>query len=115
LDAELSKQVQDTIATETAADGFRIARRDCSRGQHARQGGFRRDEAIRLYRRDIARFVMRAGRVEVVLDSRRIGRLSGCLMHGSLGCIHEEVGKISRRSGALPEYRDEHPRLRSAA
>jgi hypothetical protein len=115
LDAELSKQVQDTIAAEPAADGFRITRVDCSQGHHLCQVGFRRDQPIRLYRRDVARFEVSTRGVEVVLETRRIGRLSGCVTYGSRENFRESVEKTVRVSGASSSLDADRPRMRSAA
>jgi hypothetical protein len=114
VDAELSKQVQDTLAAEPNADGFHIIRVVCCDSRRVRRGGSDREKLIRLYRKQAARFLMRAGQIEVSLRSNRIDRLSGYVIC-DLSQTNPEPAEGIRRSWAFASTADKPHRLRRAA
>jgi hypothetical protein len=83
LNSELGRQVQDAIAREPAEHGFRISRSMSFRGHRLSHGGFHDDSSIRLYRKGLARYEVRGGRVEVAMPSSKIGQLRARLVADS--------------------------------
>jgi hypothetical protein len=115
LDAELSKQVQDITASEPAADGFRVLRVDCSMGDNVRHGRAERDQPIRLYRKQAARFQLRAGHVEVTVGTAQVSRLSGCVIYDSAGGASDSTSKRVPRTGTAANLPDARAQMRPAA
>ncbi len=73
LNPELSRKVQDMLATEPREDGFRVGRTFYFRGTRLHHGGFDRCTSIRLYRRRVASYEMRDGQVEVSVRTQELG------------------------------------------
>jgi hypothetical protein len=114
VDAELSKQVQDTIAAGPKTDGFRVIRIVRAAGQRVQQGGLERERPIRLYRKHAVRFLMRAGQIEVSVRSNRIGRLGGYVIYDPSQLMSELAADI-QRSAEPAKIAGAHHRLRRAA
>lgn len=81
LNGELSRQVQDLLATEPSEDGFEIARTVFLRGRRLKYGDFRSEPSVRLFRKDRADFELRDGRVEVTIPSGGVGMMKSRLVH----------------------------------
>ena len=73
LNGELSRQVQDLLATEPMEDGFQIGRTVYLRGKRLRFGNFRSEPSIRLFRkqRGTIRAARRARRSQHPFGERR--------------------------------------------
>ncbi len=80
LHGELSRQVQDLLASEPTLEGYQIGRTACFRGKWLRFDPFQSGPSIRLYRKQAASYEMRGGRVEVCIPSGNIGRLKSQLV-----------------------------------
>jgi hypothetical protein len=93
LNAELGKQVQDIVASEPAFDAFRIPRL-ATADAHSRIFHARRDAPVRLYRKAAVRFGMLNGSVEVIADSKSIGRIPSCLRYEVRADIDEQTSHI---------------------
>jgi hypothetical protein len=81
LNAELSRQIQDLLATEPPQDGFLISRTVYFHGRRLLQSRFQNEPSIRLYRKRIGRHELRDGRVEVCIDSNQIGSMKSRIVY----------------------------------
>jgi hypothetical protein len=102
LTPELSKQVQDVVATEPEIDAYRIPRRACVNGHFLKHTG-PSGAPIRLYRKDAVRFELRNGHVEVNGSSLRVGRLPSCLTYDDSPVVDEAVPNILRFPARSPQ------------
>jgi (heptosyl)LPS beta-1,4-glucosyltransferase len=116
LNGELSRQVQDLLATEPPEDGFRIAQTVYFRGKRLRFGAFENEPSIRLYRKQAARYEVCSGRIEVSIPSQRVGDVKSRLMYESCSTISQCLTEIKRAATiAAQEARQQgrHARRRS--
>lgn len=98
LNGELSRQIQDLLASETRLDGFEIARTVYLHGKRLRFGDFRSEPAIRLFRKQAAKFELRDGRVEVRIPSGRVGSVKSRLVYEACPSIEHCVRDMMRIS-----------------
>jgi hypothetical protein len=81
LNAELSRQVQDLLASDPTQDGFRISRTVYFHGRRLLHSRFQNEPSIRLFRKRVGRYELRDGRVEVCIDSNQIGSMRSRLVY----------------------------------
>jgi hypothetical protein len=98
LNGELSRQVQDLLATEPTQDGFQIGRTVYLRGKRLRFGDFRNEATIRLFRKKKATFELRDGRVEVDIPSGNVGMMKSRLVYESCPSIERCIREMIRAS-----------------
>lgn len=96
LNGELSRQIQDLLASEPKHDGFEISRTVYLRGKRLRFGDFRSEPAIRLFRKQAAKFELRDGRVEVSILSGRVGTVKSRLVYEACPSIERCVRDMMR-------------------
>jgi hypothetical protein len=114
LNGELSRQVQDLLATEPKEDGFKIGRTVYLRGKRLRFGTFRSEPSIRLFRKERAQFELRDGRVEVSIPSGSVGSLKSRLVYEACPSIErcvQEMVRVATRD-AHHAYRNGQPASR---
>lgn len=98
LNGELSRQIQDLLASEPKLDGFEIGRTVYLHGKRLRFGDFRSEPAIRLFRKRAAKFVLRDGRVEVQIPSGRVGSMKSRLVYEACPSVERCVRDMMRIS-----------------
>lgn len=98
LNSELGRQVQDTLATEPAQDGFRVGRHVRFHGRRLKYGGFDSDFSIRLYRKDAARYEVRNGQVEAIVPSGKVGRMKARLVYEAGSSVDTSLNALARRA-----------------
>jgi hypothetical protein len=116
LNAELSRQVQDLLATEPEQDGFFIGRTIYFRGRRLRHGSFQEDFSIRLYRTQAGRFQLREGRLEVCVPSQRVGRVKSRLIHEACPSIEKclrEMMRVANRAAEVAQQNGRHASRRA--
>jgi len=96
LNGELSRQIQDLLASEPQPDGFEIARTVYLRGRRLRFGDFRSAPAIRLFRKRAAKFELRDGRVEVGIPSGKVGTVKSRLVYEACPSVERCVRDMMR-------------------
>lgn len=96
LNGELSRQVQDLLASDPQHDGFEISRTVYLRGKRLRFGDFRSEPAIRLFRKHSAKFELREGRVEVCIPSGKVGTMKSRLVYEACPSIERCVRDMMR-------------------
>ncbi len=111
LNGELSRQVQDLLATEPTQDGFQIARTVYLRGRRLRYGDFRSEPSIRLFRQREAKFELCDGRVEVGIPSGKIGTMKSRLVYEACPSIERCIQEMTRAATrAAYDVRQDGPR-----
>jgi hypothetical protein len=116
LNPELARQVQDVIATEPAEECFRVARTFYFRGHRLKYGGYHRDWSNRLYRKDAARYEMRDGRVEAIVDSQNVGCFKPRLFCESCASVDQrlsEMVRLATRAAEDAQREGRRPRRRA--
>jgi hypothetical protein len=103
LNGELSRQIQDLLASEPKQDGFEISRTVYLHGKRLRFGNFRSEPAIRLFRKSASRFELRDGRVEVGIPSERIGTVKSRLVYEACPSIERCVRDMMRAATRAAE------------
>ncbi len=96
LNGELSRQVQDLLATEPTEDGFQIARTVYLHGKQLRFGDFRSEPTIHLFRKQQARFELCDGRVEVCIPSGKVGSMKSRLIYEACPSIERCIRDMLR-------------------
>jgi glycosyltransferase involved in cell wall biosynthesis len=110
LNGELSRQIQDLLASEPKKDGFEISRTVYLQGQRLRYGHFRVEPAVRLFRKCAAKFELRRGRVEVCIPSGQIGAVKSRLVYEACPKIGRCVGDMIRVATRAAEDAVHHGR-----
>src|SRR5215210_6067455 len=80
ITAELAQEIRDVLA-EPRHDGFWVYRRNHFMGHPICHGPWRNDRCLRLFRRDLGRYVGPTDHAEVELSSGTVGRLRRRLTH----------------------------------
>lgn len=96
LNGELSRQIQDLLASEPKHEGFEISRTVYLHGRRLRFGDFRSEPAIRLFRKRSAKFELRDGRVEVGIPSGKVGTVKSRLVYEACPSIERCVRDMMR-------------------
>jgi Lipopolysaccharide kinase (Kdo/WaaP) family/Glycosyl transferase family 2 len=111
LNGELSRQVQDLLATEPTQDGFQIARTVYLRGRRLRYGDFRREPSIRLFRKQQTQFELCDGRVEACIPTGKIGMIKSRLVYEACPSIERCIEEMMRAATrAAHDVRHDGPR-----
>ena len=99
LNGELSRQVQDVLASEPIEDGFRVERTVYLRGKRLRHGSFQNGPSIRLYRKSAGRFELLDGRAEVCVPSGNVGHVKSRLVYEACPTIESCIHGMLRMAG----------------
>ncbi|MBP87192.1 MAG: glycosyl transferase family 2 [Planctomycetaceae bacterium] len=92
----LAAEIEDMLAGEPSHDGYWVNRDNYFLGHPARFGGFRNDNVIRLFRRDLGRYKGETDHCEVAITTNRIGFLKGTLQHFSYWSYDQYMRKFHR-------------------
>jgi FkbM family methyltransferase len=95
ITAELSQEIRDAIC-EPKNDGYWVYRLNHFMGHPICHGPWRNDRCLRLFRRDIGRYVGPTDHAEVKLSSGTVGRLNERLVHYTCTSYTQYLPKISR-------------------
>jgi hypothetical protein len=99
LNPDLGRQVQDILAMEPREAGFMISRSVYFRGRRLNYGDFQRDTSMRLYRKELARYRIHEGQVQVHLTSDvRIGSLRAKLYYEACTTIEQHLEELIARA-----------------
>jgi len=99
LNGELSRQIQDVLASEPTEVGFRIARTVYLHGKRLRFGDFGSEPSVRLFHKHAAQFELREGRVEACISSGKVGSLRSRLVYEACPSIERCIRDMVRFSG----------------
>jgi glycosyltransferase involved in cell wall biosynthesis len=117
LNGELSRQVQDLLATEPTEDGFQIARTVYLHGERLRFGNFRSEPSIHLFRKEAARFELRDGRVEICIPSGKTGSIKSRLAYEACPSIErclQDMTRFASRDAENAQRNGRHASHRSS-
>lgn len=95
ITAELAQEIRDTIR-EPKHDGYWVYRLNHFMGHPILHGPWRNDRCLRLFRRDVGRYVGPTDHAEVKLSSGTVGRLGERLVHYTCTSYSQYLPKISR-------------------
>lgn len=92
---ELLTEIRETLS-DPEQDGYRIYRKNFLFGKPAPRGALAHDNALRLFRRDLAHYEGPSDHGDVVIDTGRVGFLRSRLLHYSFWTWQEYDRKIER-------------------
>ncbi len=95
--AELAAEINKVLRSP-ARDGYWIYRENYFLGHRIRFGNWRRDKVLRLFRRDISRYVGDTDHAEVEVASGNVGRLRQRLRHFTYWTYAQYFRKFHRYS-----------------
>ncbi len=111
---ELTAEIQTLLATDPDADGYWIYRENYFMGHRIRFSGWNSDRCLRLFRRDVSRYVGDNDHAEVSVDTGRVERLRRRLQHFTYWDYDQYFRKFNRytswqaqvwhQSGRQPNY-----------
>ncbi len=93
---ELAAEVIETLSSETAKDGYWIYRANHFMGHRIQFGGHQNDCCLRLFRRDMARYVGPNDHAEVHISTGRVGRLKAKFDHYTYWTYDQFFKKFQR-------------------
>jgi FkbM family methyltransferase len=92
---ELATEIRGELA-EPRHDGYWVYRRNHFMGRPVCHGPWRNDRCLRLFRRDLGRYVGPTDHAEVELSGGSVGRLRGRLTHFTCTSYSQYLPKLSR-------------------
>jgi glycosyltransferase involved in cell wall biosynthesis len=93
---ELASEIRVLLNSDPRADGYRIRRRNHFFGRPIRHCGWGRDDVLRLFRRDGSRYQEKHVHADVVVESGKVGRLKGRLLHYTYWTFEQYLEKFGR-------------------
>jgi glycosyltransferase involved in cell wall biosynthesis len=93
---ELRAEITELLAGEPECDGYRIYRRNHFFGHPIRYCGWQSDDVLRLFKRDGCRYLDREVHADVMVDSGKVGVLSGRLLHFTYRSMDQYLEKFGR-------------------
>jgi FkbM family methyltransferase len=95
ITVELAREIRDAIR-EPKHDGYWVYRLNHFMGHPICHGPWRNDRCLRLFRRDLGRYVGPTDHAEVALSSGTVGRMRERLVHYTCTSYSQYLPKISR-------------------
>lgn len=95
ISPELAAEIRRTL-TDPPHDGYWVYRRNYFMGHSIHFGPWRNDRCLRLFRRDLGRYVGPTDHAEVELRSGTAGRLHARLIHYTCNSYAQYLPKLSR-------------------
>ncbi|MEX2171920.1 MAG: glycosyltransferase family 2 protein [Pirellulales bacterium] len=100
---ELADEIRELLAEGPTCDGYRLRRINYFLGRPIRHGDWGRDQLLRLFRRDMGRYVGHTDHADVHVPSGRIGRLHKRLIHHSFVSYSQCLAKSYRYANVQAE------------
>ena len=94
--AALADEINRLLAGSPHCDGYHIYRANYFLGHRIRHSGWGRDKVLRLFRRDLGRYVGESDHAEVHLDSGKAGHLRARLEHFTYWTYDQYFRKFGR-------------------
>jgi glycosyltransferase involved in cell wall biosynthesis len=92
----LAVEINQLLAGQPARDGYHIYRANYFLGHRIRHAGWGSDKVLRLFRRDLGRYVGESDHAEVHVASGRVGRLRARLEHFTYWTYDQYFQKFAR-------------------
>lgn len=96
LTPELQAEIQALLRQAPPCDGYRIRRQNHFFGTPIHHCGWERDDCLRLFRRDGSRYEDKHVHADVLVQSGRVGRLAGTLLHYTYTSFDQYLEKFGR-------------------
>lgn len=93
---ELRDEILGVLENGRGLDGFRIRRANHFLGKRVRFCGWQHDAVLRLFRRDLGRYLPREVHADVVIEGGRVGWLRGRLLHYTFDSFEQYLRKFNR-------------------
>lgn len=106
--AELRDEILATLEDSRGLDGFRIRRLNHFMGKRVRFCGWQKDSVLRLFRRDLGRYQDREVHADVMIESGKVGRLRGKLLHYTFDSFEQYMRKFDRYTSWAAGDRGKH-------
>jgi glycosyltransferase involved in cell wall biosynthesis len=92
----LAAEINKLLAGTPPSDGYHVYRTNYFLGHRIRYSGWGRDKVLRLFRRDLGRYVGESDHAEVGIASGKVGRLKARLDHFSYWTYDQYFQKFAR-------------------
>jgi glycosyltransferase involved in cell wall biosynthesis len=96
ITADLAKEIREMMSRGPNLDGYWVYRNNYLFGHRVRYGGWGYDTVLRLFHRDIGRYVGDTDHAEVEVTSGRVGTLRGRLEHYTTWSYDQCLRKTER-------------------
>jgi glycosyltransferase involved in cell wall biosynthesis len=93
---QLAGEINNLLGGTPDRDGYHIYRRNYFLGHRVRHGGWGHDKVLRLFRRDLGRYVGQSDHAEVQVSTGRVGRLHQRLEHFTYWTYDQYFQKLQR-------------------
>jgi len=93
---ELAAEIDALLTAGPKCDGYTIPRLNHFMGHAVRHSGWGDDRLMRLFRRDIGRYVGDTDHAEVAIPTKNVGRIKSYLLHYTFWSYDHYLRKIDR-------------------
>jgi glycosyltransferase involved in cell wall biosynthesis len=93
---ELAEEIKALLGRGPRHEGYQVFRRNYFLGHHIRHAGWGHDKVLRLFRRDLGRYVGESDHAEVSVGNGRVGRLKARLEHFTYWSYDQYFQKLHR-------------------
>ena len=93
---ELASEINQLLAGDPSFDGYQTPRYNLFFGKRLRYGAWRPTKLMRLFRRDLGRYVGDTDHAEVEIASGQVGTLTGSLEHDAMWSYDRLTHKMYR-------------------
>lgn len=114
LTPELAAEISQTLA-RPKCDGYRIRRRNHFLGRPIRFGPWSHDDCLRLFRRDVGRYVGATDHADVHIATGNVGYLRTPMIHYTCTSYDQYLPKLQRYAAVQAQLWYEQGRHASAA
>ena len=99
----LAAEIQRLLLSEMMLDGYWIRRANFFLGRRVRFSGWQSDRVLRLFRRDLGRYVGDTDHAQIDIKSRRVGSMVNRLEHFTYRTYDDYFRKFSRYTNQCAE------------
>ena len=96
IGAELANEIRRTLTAGPRRDGYWIYRANHFMGHPIRYSGWNTDRCLRLFRRDLSRYVGDTDHAEISLNGGNVGRLQSRMQHFTYWTYDQMLRKFRR-------------------
>ena len=93
---KLAQEIRSILSEEPSRDGYWIYRQNYFMGRPIRFGGLQHDRCLRLFRRDVSRYVGEYDHAEIQVSTGKVGRLRAKMTHYSWWSYDDYFRKMNR-------------------
>lgn len=93
---EMAQEINSLFASGPQQDGYWVPRINHFLGKPLRYGSWRPSRLMRLFRRDLGRYIGETDHAEVTISTGRVGRLRTYLAHHTMWSYQQYLSKLNR-------------------